>query len=332
MHSRLDSDSSSGVASLKPLGPGDVYHVSVQPCFDRKIEASRPYFEAPDAEGVREVDTVLTTGELLELLQGSVSEETASEDPAAALFTTLPDCSPDSETLTDVFLGSLCTSNARLAPLLCAVRGENAGAGGFLEHVFRQSAAKLFKLEVDSPLAFKVRQNEDMREVALEDPHSNEVLLRFVSAYGFRNIQKIIRRMTKPGSKPRKECGDFVEIMACPGGCLNGAGQVTPPKKDGAAPTQSNRRERLEALEDLLCNGEGVAVVPPIEHPLVPALYSYIASRAPSATPHNGTADSKQLDKLIGGSAVRSFLEASWRSLKVDSEGNAIVGTSALKW
>ena len=42
-------------------------------------------------------------------------------------------------------------------------------------------------------------------------------------AYGFRNIQNLVQKMK------RKRCDyDFVEVMACPGGCLNGGAQCRP--------------------------------------------------------------------------------------------------------
>lgn len=45
--------------------PGDIYHVSVMPCYDKKLEAVRDEFN----DSVTEVDSVLTTGEVLDLIQ-----------------------------------------------------------------------------------------------------------------------------------------------------------------------------------------------------------------------------------------------------------------------
>jgi iron only hydrogenase large subunit-like protein len=56
-----------------------------------------------------------------------------------------------------------------------------------------------------------------LKECVLEQ--NGKVILRFAAAYGFRNIQNIIRNIK------RGKCDyDYVEIMACPGGCLNGGG------------------------------------------------------------------------------------------------------------
>ena len=67
---------------------------------------------------------------------------------------------------------------------------------------------------------------------------NGEVVLKFAAAYGFRNIQNVIRSIKS------KRCDyDYVEIMACPRGCLNGGGQIKP-KEMNASP-----KEVIEALE-----------------------------------------------------------------------------------
>lgn len=52
--------------------PEDIYHVTVMPCYDKKLEAARDdfVFQADsDAESITEVDSVLTTGEVLDLIK-----------------------------------------------------------------------------------------------------------------------------------------------------------------------------------------------------------------------------------------------------------------------
>ncbi|CAJ1367517.1 unnamed protein product [Effrenium voratum] len=232
LQSQLESRFRKPEASWEPVKPSEVYHVFVQPCYDRKIEAARPSFEVPGEPGIKEVDTVLTASELLTLLRESGEDCCGGCGKSACEKTepsNLPPCPPHSEVLTDLFLGNL--QARRPAPLLCAVRG-NAGSGGFLEHVFREAARELFSIDLSaSPLSLQKKQNEDMREVLLKDPKTQKVLLRFTAAYGFRNIQNVIRRIGKVNGDA---LGDFVEIMACPGGCLNGGGQIAE-KADEAA-------------------------------------------------------------------------------------------------
>lgn len=307
-----------------PLSPGDVYHVSVQPCYDRKIEAARPNFTTQGPGSAREVDTVLTTAELLELLQVSPEEDLRN----------LPRCPLNSEVLTDLRLGSL-QEPSRPAPLLCTVRA-NAGSGGFLEYIFKEAANDLFHIDIfKTQLDFKTKQNDDMREVILEDQLTKKILMRFTAAYGFRNIQNVIRRSIKAsetadGSNPSfgPFC-DFVEIMACPGGCLNGGGQIRS-KQSQEADGQTTRRMKLSEMEAMLTDGEGTAYVSPQTHPLTLQLYRYIVQQASAGA--TGTLEKLRLESLVGSEDVRSWLAADWRSLRVDSEGKQVVTTSALKW
>ena len=70
-------------------------------------------------------------------------------------------------------------------------------------------------------LEFKQVRNKDFKEVILE-AHGIPIL-KIALAYGFRNIQNIVRKI-----KTKKCEYDYVEIMACPGGWLNGGGQIKP--------------------------------------------------------------------------------------------------------
>lgn len=224
----------------EPLTPEEVYHVWLQPCADRKIEAARPAFEVQGPGGpAREVDTVLTAAEVLELLSEAAGS-TVSEVPAGSsltiVFEAIPLAPLDGGVLTDLLLGGL--GEGRPLPLIAPV--SDRGSGGFLEHTFREAALELFGV-ADAPLRFRRRQNEDWREVLLEDGRTKEVLLRFVAAYGFRNIQNVIRRATKEVTSVRAELGDFVEILACPGGCLNGGGQAPAPAAPGGEPRAAPR-------------------------------------------------------------------------------------------
>lgn len=65
------------------------------------------------------------------------------------------------------------------------------------------------------------------------------VLLSFASAYGFRNIQNLVQKL-KRGKSPYH----FVEVMACPSGCINGGGQVKPS-------SGQNPKELLQKVEEL---------------------------------------------------------------------------------
>ena len=120
-------------------------------------------------------------------------------------------------------------------------------SGGYLEFVFRESAARLngtIDFSPEKPLPLKVVRNQDFQEITLSGANG-EVLLHFALAYGFRNIQNIIRRI-----KQKKMTYHFVEIMACPSGCLNGGGQMKEDQEAGG-PRVIDRKEILSQLERL---------------------------------------------------------------------------------
>ena len=101
------------------------------------------------------------------------------------------------------------------------------------------------------------------------------------------------------------------------------------PQPRGSAPrSQRERRARLAELEGTLVGGEGTATVEPAEHPLVPRLYARMAGEPPGGT----EAPAEVVRRLVGSRAARQWLSAEWRSLKVDLDGNDVVGSSVLKW
>lgn len=97
------------------------------------------------------------------------------------------------------------------------------------------------------------------------------VLLRFAYAYGFRNIQSILAKARR-GKCPYH----FVEVMACPSGCVNGGGQIKP-KKEGPRDT----RQRVEAVSGVLRRNR----VPrsPVDNPFVEVVYRELLGGGPGA-------------------------------------------------
>lgn len=55
-------------ASKLDLLPENIYHVSIMPCFDKKLEASRDDFYNEDHK-TRDVDTVLTSAEVIDIIK-----------------------------------------------------------------------------------------------------------------------------------------------------------------------------------------------------------------------------------------------------------------------
>ena len=106
-----------------------------------------------------------------------------------------------------------------------------------MEYVYRTAAQRLFGIVVPpGPLPMRTLRNTDFQEVSLQVP--GRPPLRFALAYGFRNIQTLLRKV-KQGLSPY----DYVEVMACPSGCLNGGGQLRP----AAGQTAQQLIEQVEA-------------------------------------------------------------------------------------
>lgn len=161
--------------------------------------------------------------------------------------------------------------DAPLELLAGQVPGSEGGgaSGGFLEFVFRYAARELFGVEVGwgQPLAYHQGRNADYQEVLLELPQppgqpageaAPAVALRFARAYGFRNIQAVVSKL-KRGRRERAGPLHFVEIMACPSGCVNGGGQLKGPTGEASAAG----RERVAAVRGAL--EEGRRPRPPVE-------------------------------------------------------------------
>lgn len=96
-----------------------------------------------------------------------------------------------------------------------------SGAGGYLEFIFIYAAKELFGVEVTQLEYQTPPRKRDYRELTLTV--NNESVLRFAACYGFNNIKNVCKAIKQGTCKY-----DFVELMACPGACLNGGGQIRP--------------------------------------------------------------------------------------------------------
>ncbi|XP_065303500.1 cytosolic Fe-S cluster assembly factor narfl [Dermacentor albipictus] len=181
--------------------PDQIYHVSVMPCYDKKLEASRTDFY-DEIYNTRDVDCVITSVEVESML---VKEGRS--------FGELPSAASD----------SLFRCEVGGSPY----RHPGSGSGGYCEYVFVEAARLLFHSRPEE-VAFKTLRNQDFREVTLEV--GGETVLRFAIANGFRNIQNVVQKM-----KRAKCLYHFIEIMACPAGCLNGGAQLRPDDGDSKA-------------------------------------------------------------------------------------------------
>jgi NADH-quinone oxidoreductase subunit G len=164
----------------------DVIVVSIMPCTAKKFEAKRPEFES---DGVRDVDHVLTTQEF-----GRMIEE------AGLHFREL---GPESFDLPFGFKtgGGVIFGNS----------------GGVSEAVLRYVTERLTAQKLDNYEFTSVRGEEGLREAKLTVA-GKTFTLAIVSGLG--NTRRVLERI-----KSGETHYDLVEVMACPGGCVGGAGQ-----------------------------------------------------------------------------------------------------------
>lgn len=170
------------------VDPHKIYCVSIMPCTSKKAECDLPQMN--DACGDKDVDAVLTTREFVRMLK------MLSID-----LTKLPEEEFDSP------LGS----GTGAAVIFGAT-------GGVMDAALR-SAYYLITGETPGADAFKcVRGMDGWKQATFEVPGAGEVKTAVVSGLG--NARKLMNAI-----KDGKAQYDFVEVMACPGGCAGGGGQ-----------------------------------------------------------------------------------------------------------
>jgi len=173
------------------IDPKDIYVVSIMPCTAKKYEVARE--EQRMENGLMPVDVALTTRELARLIT-----------QAGILFQNLPDGE------FDPMLG-ISTGAATIF----------GASGGVMEAALRTVSEKLVGKEA-APVEFhEVRGMEGVKEASYElDGRTVHVC----AASGLTNIHKVLE-----GIKAGELHYDFIEFMACPGGCVNGGGQPLHP-------------------------------------------------------------------------------------------------------
>ncbi|POR33257.1 Cytosolic Fe-S cluster assembly factor nar-1 [Tolypocladium paradoxum] len=214
------------------IPPSRIWHLAVMPCFDKKLEASRE--ELTDevwagagmpGRGVRDVDCVITSKEILMLAESR--EINFFDIPRDQLSTPPPEPFPESR-LHDFLFPRHGTRNPPRAA---------GSSGGLLYHILQSRAAQTPGSEIQTNRG----RNADVVEYSVT--LNGEPVFKAARYYGFRNIQNLVRRLKParpsrmPGGRPfgsaRRPAGKsasleygYVEVMACPGGCTNGGGQI----------------------------------------------------------------------------------------------------------
>ncbi len=201
-------------AQKRNIDPGNIVSVSIMPCVAKKFEADRPEMRS---SGYKDVDYVLTTRELARMIK-----------QAGLDFKALPEDNYDS------------------------IMGESTGAavifgatGGVMEAALRTAYEIVTGREVpfENLNITPVRGMEGIKEVTVKIEGTvpdwsflEGAELKTVTAHGLTNAKYVMERV-----KSGEANYHFIEIMACPGGCIGGGGQPIPTNME-------IRKKRTEAI------------------------------------------------------------------------------------
>ncbi len=211
---------------LTGIDPKDIFVVSVMPCTAKKFEASRPEM---NSSGYRDVDAVLTTRELGRMIR-----------QAGIDFVNLP------EEPFDPPMGQYTGA------------GTIFGAtGGVMEAALRTVHAVVCGKSMPNLDIAPVRGLDGVKEAAMQVGELGEI--RVAVSHGLANARKLLDRVMDGTADYH-----FIEIMACPGGCVGGGGQTLP---------VSNEKRALRAQALYVDDGKVQQFRQSHENPAVKELY-----------------------------------------------------------
>ena len=206
-------------AAQNGIAPEDIFVVSVMPCVAKKFEKER---EQEKVNGIPDVDAVITTRELARMIRRS-----------GILFKRLPEEEWDQDIMGD-YSG---------AAVIFGV------TGGVMEAALRTVYYKLTGKEKDKITFEEVRGHEGgIREASID---INGTTVKVAIASGMRSAKVLLDDI-----KASKSPYQFIEIMGCPGGCINGGGQpyvrscFLPNEDDDIMDTYKEKRAKALYSED----------------------------------------------------------------------------------
>ncbi len=201
-------------AHKKALEPENIISVSIMPCTAKKYEANRPEMHS---SGCKDVDIVLTTRELAHMIQQAGIDFEALENE-------------DFDSIMGVSSGAAVIFGA---------------TGGVMEAALRTAYELITGRDVpfDGLNITPVRGMEEVKEATLiieqtlpEYSFLEGVELKTCVVHGLANAKIIMDKVVAGVAKYH-----FIEVMACPGGCLGGGGQPIPTNAE-------IRKKRAEAI------------------------------------------------------------------------------------
>lgn len=233
--------------------------VSIMPCTAKKYEANREEFSR---KGVKDVDFVLTTQEIGRMIkEAGIDFESLEPDSM--------DLPMGFSTGAGVIFGN---------------------SGGVSEAVIRFAADKMNLPFPEKVVLENVRGEEGIKEAAIE---TGKDLLKIAVVQGLKNAHLLAERVLK------KEVEyDIVEVMACPGGCIGGAGQ---PVSHSQTVKKNRNRSLYNADKTMQLHNSQ-------DNPFIKELYSSMLIEPNSSIAHECLHTNYKNRKRISGEEI-SFSE-----------------------
>jgi NADH-quinone oxidoreductase subunit G/NADP-reducing hydrogenase subunit HndD len=189
-------------AEREGVKPENIFSVAIMPCVAKKFEAGRPEL---GRDGMPDVDAVLTTRELARVIRmRGLDLQSMTPEPADTPF------------------GERSTAGKIFGT-----------SGGVMEAAIRTAHYLLTGKELDDLKVDAVRGFDGRKEAKVEID-GQEFGVAVVS--GLKNARELLDEI-----KNGRDDIHFIEVMTCPGGCINGGGQPL-----GADPDAI--RARMQAL------------------------------------------------------------------------------------
>ena len=224
------------------IEPSKIVTVSIMPCIAKKYEASR---EEMEVDTLRDVDYVLTTRELARMIRQANINFNSLEDGDF-----------------DIPMGDASGAGAIFGT-----------TGGVMEAAIRTAVDTLEGKSLEKVEYEAVRGEKEIKEATLQIAGKE---IKIAVASGLANARKIMEQI-----KQGKCEYQFVEIMACPGGCVMGGGQ--PIKNSRTRAAIDVRKLRADALYDI---DEKSVIRKSHENPVMKELYKEFLQKPGSEVAH----------------------------------------------
>ena len=229
-------------AKKEGIDPSKIYVVSVMPCIAKKFERQRPEMKI---NGLADVDNVITTRELARMIKQANIDFTKLED-----------------TVFDNPMGEATGAGAIFGV-----------TGGVMEAALRTAQDILTGKDLEKIDFQQVRGTEGIKKATITIDGKE---IKVVAASGLSNARTILEEI-----KSEKADYQFVEIMACPGGCIMGGGQ--PIKSAKIRSEVDVKKLRADALYDI---DEKSHIRKSHENPILKTIYAEYLEKPGSYRAH----------------------------------------------